>query len=140
MKLIADGGIPIRTITSYAIHHDTYIVVEGRTTETGSFNYSQAAARSNSENALVIWNDPQGGGGLPCALEQPLVAKRCATPSSKGAAGSYRVACFATASTVPVGRTRMTTDAQAGAIQAVAEATVIAGAVRPRIWRPPAPR
>ncbi len=59
MKLIADDGIPIRTISSYAIHHDKYIVVDGRTTETGSFNYSQSAARANSENVLVVWNDPQ---------------------------------------------------------------------------------
>ena len=58
MKLIADAGIPIRTISAYAIHHDKYIVVDGRTTETGSFNYSQAAARSNSENVMVVWNDP----------------------------------------------------------------------------------
>ena len=27
------------------------------TTETGSFNYSQAAAKSNSENVLVVWNN-----------------------------------------------------------------------------------
>jgi len=31
--------------------------VDGTTTETGSFNYSQAAAKSNSENVLVVWND-----------------------------------------------------------------------------------
>ena len=59
MRLVADDGIPVRTISNYAIHHDKYIVVDGRTTETGSFNYSQAAARSNSENVLVVWNDPQ---------------------------------------------------------------------------------
>lgn len=59
MKLIADAGIPIRTISAYAIHHDKYIVVDGRTTETGSFNYSQAAARANSENVIVVWNNPQ---------------------------------------------------------------------------------
>jgi phosphatidylserine/phosphatidylglycerophosphate/cardiolipin synthase-like enzyme len=59
MKLIADAGIPIRVIGTFAIHHDKYIVVDGKTTETGSFNYSQAAARSNSENLLVVWNDPQ---------------------------------------------------------------------------------
>jgi phosphatidylserine/phosphatidylglycerophosphate/cardiolipin synthase-like enzyme len=58
MHLIADSGIPIRTISAYAIHHDKYIVVDARTTETGSFNYTQAAARSNSENVLVLWNDP----------------------------------------------------------------------------------
>lgn len=57
MNLIAGTDIPIKVISTYAIHHDKYIVVDGRHTETGSFNYSQAAARSNSENALVIWNN-----------------------------------------------------------------------------------
>ena len=57
MNLIAGADIPIRVISSYAIHHDKYIVVDGRHTKTGSFNYSQAAARSNSENVLVVWND-----------------------------------------------------------------------------------
>ena len=56
-RLITGAGIPLRVISVYAIHHDKYIVVDGKTTETGSFNYSQAAAKSNSENVLVIWND-----------------------------------------------------------------------------------
>ena len=59
MNLIAAANIPIKVIATYAIHHDKYIVVDARHTETGSFNYSQAAARSNSENALVVWNDPK---------------------------------------------------------------------------------
>jgi phosphatidylserine/phosphatidylglycerophosphate/cardiolipin synthase-like enzyme len=58
MRLIADAGIPTRVISAYAIHHDKYIVIDGQHTETGSFNYSQAAARSNSENVLVLWNNP----------------------------------------------------------------------------------
>ena len=56
-RLIMGVGIPLRVISVYAIHHDKYIVVDGATTETGSFNYSQAAAKSNSENVLVVWND-----------------------------------------------------------------------------------
>jgi len=35
-----------------------YIVVDNLHTQTGSFNYSQAAARSNSENVVVMWNNP----------------------------------------------------------------------------------
>jgi len=57
MNLIARADIPIRVISRYAIHHDKYIVVDGRHTETGSFNYSQAAAKSNSENVLVLWDN-----------------------------------------------------------------------------------
>lgn len=58
MNLIVGAGIPTRVISAYAIHHDKYIVVDERHTETGSFNYSQAAAKSNSENVLVIWDNP----------------------------------------------------------------------------------
>ena len=32
-------------------------MAEGATTEAGSFNFSQAAAKSNSENVLVVWNN-----------------------------------------------------------------------------------
>jgi len=59
MNLIVGAGIPTKVISAYAIHHDKYIVVDGRHTETGSFNYSQAAARSNSENVLVVWDNPK---------------------------------------------------------------------------------
>ncbi len=57
MNLVVGANIPLRVISAYAIHHDKYIVVDGRHTETGSFNYSQAAATSNSENVLLVWND-----------------------------------------------------------------------------------
>ena len=57
MKMITEANIPLKVVSAYAIHHDKYIVVDGRHTETGSFNYSQAAARANSENVLVLWNN-----------------------------------------------------------------------------------
>ena len=47
-----------RTSAPYPIHHAKYIVVDRTTIETGSFNYSKAAAQSNSENVLVAWNNP----------------------------------------------------------------------------------
>ena len=58
MNLIVGAGILLRVVSVYAIHHDKYIVVDGKHTETGSFNYSQAAAKSNSENVMVIWDNP----------------------------------------------------------------------------------
>ena len=57
IKMITEANISLRVISTYAIHHDKYIVVDSRHTETGSFNYSQAAARAISEN-------------VPGALEQ----------------------------------------------------------------------
>ena len=58
LNLLAGAGIATRTISRYAIHHDKYMVVDKTTVQTGSFNYSKAAAKSNSENVLVIWNNP----------------------------------------------------------------------------------
>ena len=34
-------------------------MIDGKAVETGSFNYTAAAARNNSENALVVWNDAE---------------------------------------------------------------------------------
>jgi phosphatidylserine/phosphatidylglycerophosphate/cardiolipin synthase-like enzyme len=34
------------------------VISDGKHVQTGSFNYSQAAAKSNSENVLVVWNNP----------------------------------------------------------------------------------
>ena len=62
MNLIMGAGIPLRVISAFAIHHDKYIVVDGKHTETGSFNFSQAAAKSNSENVLVVWNNTELAG------------------------------------------------------------------------------
>lgn len=76
MNLIAGAEIPIRKIAAYSIHHDKYIIVDGRHTETGSFNFSQAAAKSNSENVLVVWDNPllssqyQGGSEADPNVEQ----------------------------------------------------------------------
>lgn len=59
LNLLVNADIPTRTISSYAIHHDKYIVSDESHLQNGSFNYSQAAAKSNSENVLVVWNNPQ---------------------------------------------------------------------------------
>ncbi|SEE90030.1 phospholipase D family protein [Pseudomonas coleopterorum] len=58
MNLIAHAGIAVRTNAAYKIQHDKVIITDGRNVETGSFNYSSAAAHSNSENALVLWDVP----------------------------------------------------------------------------------
>jgi phosphatidylserine/phosphatidylglycerophosphate/cardiolipin synthase-like enzyme len=58
LNLLVNAKIPTRTIDRYPIHHDKFIVVDGLHVETGSFNYSAAAARVNSENVIVLWNRP----------------------------------------------------------------------------------
>lgn len=59
LNLLVNAGIPTRTISVYPIFHDKTIIADGQTVETGSFNYSYAAAHRNSENVLVLWNNPK---------------------------------------------------------------------------------
>ncbi|EHP4833476.1 phospholipase D family protein [Escherichia coli] len=58
MNLLVNAGIPVRTVSQFKIMHDKVIITDGRNVETGSFNFSRAAARNNSENALVIRDYP----------------------------------------------------------------------------------
>ncbi|KLF54043.1 hypothetical protein YA35_14800 [Klebsiella aerogenes] len=55
---MVNAGIPLRTNGRYAIMHDKVIIVDNHTVEAGSFNFSRSAARSNSENVLVIRDYP----------------------------------------------------------------------------------
>lgn len=59
INLLTARDIPVRLNGRYAAMHDKFIVSDGRTVETGSYNYTRAAARRNSENALVIENMPE---------------------------------------------------------------------------------
>jgi phosphatidylserine/phosphatidylglycerophosphate/cardiolipin synthase-like enzyme len=54
MNLLVNADIPVRIVSRFKIMHDKVIVTDGQNIEVGSFNYSRAAATSNSENALVL--------------------------------------------------------------------------------------
>ena len=54
---MTDCGVAVRGDARYPIMHDKFIVVDGAHVETGSFNYTFAAAERNAENAMVIWNN-----------------------------------------------------------------------------------
>ncbi|MBK0167454.1 phospholipase D family protein [Klebsiella sp. S69] len=58
MNLLVNAGILVRTVSQFKIMHDKVIITDGRNVETGSFNYTRAAARNNSENVLVIRDNP----------------------------------------------------------------------------------
>jgi len=59
LSALVNAGVDVRTIDVYPIHHDKVIVSDRRTVELGSFNFSDAAARRNSENVLVNWGNPR---------------------------------------------------------------------------------
>lgn len=54
---LANQGVPVRINSRYAIMHNKFIVVDGANVQTGSFNYSKAAAGSNAENVIYIRAD-----------------------------------------------------------------------------------
>jgi phosphatidylserine/phosphatidylglycerophosphate/cardiolipin synthase-like enzyme len=53
---VAQSGIEVRADWHYATMHDKFIVVDGRTVEEGSFNYTSAAEKRNAENVVVLDN------------------------------------------------------------------------------------
>ncbi len=58
LSALVNAGCEVRLISVYPIHHDKTIIIDEQTVELGSFNFSQAAAKRNSENVLVNWNNP----------------------------------------------------------------------------------
>jgi phosphatidylserine/phosphatidylglycerophosphate/cardiolipin synthase-like enzyme len=56
--IVSAAGISVRIATRYAIMHNKFMVIDGVTVETGSFNYTAAAVKSNAENAIVIRDAP----------------------------------------------------------------------------------
>lgn len=59
LSALVTAGAQVRTVSAYAIFHDKVAISDGRHVQTGSFNYSHAAATRNSENVIVLWNAPQ---------------------------------------------------------------------------------
>ena len=57
LDALARAGIPARTNGRYRLLHDKFMVIDAQHVQTGSYNYA-ASANQNSENVLVIWNDP----------------------------------------------------------------------------------
>ncbi|WP_080747227.1 phospholipase D family protein [Comamonas thiooxydans] len=55
LSSLISAGAEVRINGNYSIFHDKVIISDGVHVQTGSFNYSKAAANSNSENVVVLW-------------------------------------------------------------------------------------
>jgi phosphatidylserine/phosphatidylglycerophosphate/cardiolipin synthase-like enzyme len=66
---LSHQGVPVRVDYQYSIMHDKFLLVDGETVETGSFNYAAAAESHNAENVIVL-HEPGSqrgtGGGIGC--------------------------------------------------------------------------
>lgn len=59
VKYLANQGVPVRHNGRYAIMHNKFMVVDGDTVQTGSFNYTASALSRNAENVLLIQEVPE---------------------------------------------------------------------------------
>lgn len=53
LQFVADAGIPTYIDDKHAIAHNKVIIVDAKVFENGSFNFTNAAEKSNGENALI---------------------------------------------------------------------------------------
>jgi len=51
---LKESGVPTRINEKYHIMHDKFMLIDGKTLETGSFNYTKSAEENNAENVLVV--------------------------------------------------------------------------------------
>lgn len=54
VTFLANQGVQVRLNGLYAIHHHKFMVIDGETLETGSFNYTESAVKRNAENVLLL--------------------------------------------------------------------------------------
>lgn len=56
---LKEKGIPVQINSHYAIMHNKFMIIDGKTLQLGSFNYTDAAEKKNAENVLVIKRSPK---------------------------------------------------------------------------------
>ncbi len=54
-----DTGLNVRVHTKHRIEHNKFMVVDGDKMITGSYNWTESATWKNSENCLVLWEEPE---------------------------------------------------------------------------------
>nr|WP_232037491.1 phospholipase D family protein [Candidatus Erwinia haradaeae] len=53
---LTNHHIPVKLNGKYAIMHNKFIIIDGHSVETGSFNYTQSATNRNAENVIYLHN------------------------------------------------------------------------------------
>lgn len=58
LAILRDGGVAVRGNGRYVNMHHKFMVVDGRHLQTGSYNYTYAAATKNAENVILLRDAP----------------------------------------------------------------------------------
>lgn len=59
LAFLARSGAGVCSVDQFKIMHDKVMIIDGRTVQLGSFNYTKGGADANSENAMILWNSEQ---------------------------------------------------------------------------------
>jgi len=59
ITFLANQGVSVRLNGRYAIMHNKFMVIDGDTVQTGSFNYTASAVSRNAENAIRVKGVPE---------------------------------------------------------------------------------
>nr|BET44934.1 MAG: phospholipase D family protein [Candidatus Aschnera chinzeii] len=57
LTYLANQKIPVKLNSSYIIMHNKFMIIDNKSVETGSFNYTQNASFRNAENIIYIRNN-----------------------------------------------------------------------------------
>lgn len=59
VAFLAANDIPVRVDTAVKIQHNKFIVVDQKSVEQGSYNFTQAAEKDNAENIMISRDNPK---------------------------------------------------------------------------------
>lgn len=54
VRFLKNAGVNVRLNNNYEIMHNKFMVIDGQSVQTGSFNYTASANKRNAENVILI--------------------------------------------------------------------------------------
>jgi phosphatidylserine/phosphatidylglycerophosphate/cardiolipin synthase-like enzyme len=61
-SFLASNGVPVRVDSAVKIQHNKVVIVDGKSVQNGSFNFTAAAQTSNAENIIIHRDFPELAG------------------------------------------------------------------------------
>ena len=64
LAFLQSSGAQVCATSAFRLMHDKSMVIDRRSVQTGSINYTESAEKLNSEDAVIAWNDVQEAAGF----------------------------------------------------------------------------